>query len=626
MKKFFGITGLLLTLLLNGGWATEIYAGDTTLKANFTADESAKEYYSMGWDTMEEANTWSYHGINTKYTWTLTEGAANRAADPFTIIDASSKYSLSIYYDNYDNQKERAVSPEITVLPNSSAEFYVCCSGVWLYHGHWNMLVNDITAGTQDLIINGFLWAQENAYTGPSWEKFIVDLSKYAGHTCTFEFDYEGCGGEDVSIDNFKLKQQAQSEDAKITIMQGQKVHFKDLSEGNPDAWEWTFEGGEPSTSTEQNPVVTYNKAGEYTVSLTAKRRLTSSSTTRQQYVVVQVEAPKAHIGMVEGAYLSPWAYAYVPLNVPVTFKDESTGTPDTWAWTFEGTDKANSSEQNPTVTYKEEGTYGLDLTVSNAAGNDHDFLVQAIKAGGALDVWNITPEETTELNEVGLSFYGSYAGSNWIGMTHFAEHFDKPLVPATIDNVTAYFANTTADDRNAVISVSICNKGADGMPGNILATTSLKVSELQYSATEYVPTVFTFNQPVKVSDEFFIVISGFPNTSNKDNVNLFCAYRGGENKNTAYHFLLDEDENYQLLETGKWYANTDDPLSMCLTAHLEYDSTADGISPVTYATPGTSHAVYTIDGKVVNGRASKAHGIYIVRSGEKVRKFARER
>lgn len=594
---------------------------NTPLNADFTADESATPYYSIGWDSEEEASAWKYYGINSSKTWTLTEGAANSSAPAFTTIDPDSKYSLSIFYDNYNDQKERAVSPEIVVEPNSKVEFYACFSGIWLYYGYWKLMVNDLTTGTQDLLINSFLWAQNNAYTGPSWEKFSFDLSKYAGHTCTFEFIYEGCGGEDVSIDNFKLLKTDDSEVSKITIMQGQQVHFRDASAGHPDAWEWTFEGGEPKTSTSQNPVVTYNKAGEYTVTLTAKKGEETSSKTREKYVVVKVESPKAHIGIPDGAYLSPWAYAFVPTNVPVTFKDNSTGNPDTWAWTFEGTDVAQSSEQNPTVTYVSEGTYGLELTVANSAGSDRDFLVNAIKAGGAEDVWNIEPEETENLSEVGLGYFGSYAGSNWIGMDKFAEHFDKPLAPATIDNVTAYFANTTASDQNALIEVSICKAGRGGMPGEMIATTSLKVSELQCSETEVVPTVFTFPEPVNVNSQFFVVISGFPNTGYDDDVALLCVYRGGKNKNTTYHFLLDEDEDYNFLETGKWYANTDDPLSMCLTAHLSY-GIAENINNVSGDDNRAGTTIYTIDGKVVN--SMQPNHIYIVREGNKVRKVVR--
>ncbi|MBK8704707.1 MAG: PKD domain-containing protein [Saprospiraceae bacterium] len=46
-------------------------------------------------------------------------------------------------------------------------------------------------------------------------------------------------------------------------------IQFTDESDGNPTAWSWSFPGGTPATSTEQNPVVTYENAGIYGVELT---------------------------------------------------------------------------------------------------------------------------------------------------------------------------------------------------------------------------------------------------------------------------------------------------------------------------------------------------------------------
>lgn len=54
-------------------------------------------------------------------------------------------------------------------------------------------------------------------------------------------------------------------------VCEGGTVSFTDWSyNGATDAWEWTFDGGTPSSSTEQNPVVTYNTEGVYNVTLRA--------------------------------------------------------------------------------------------------------------------------------------------------------------------------------------------------------------------------------------------------------------------------------------------------------------------------------------------------------------------
>ena len=52
------------------------------------------------------------------------------------------------------------------------------------------------------------------------------------------------------------------------SICAGETVTFTNTSTGIQDSWEWTFVGGIPSTSTLQNPVVTYATAGNFSVKL----------------------------------------------------------------------------------------------------------------------------------------------------------------------------------------------------------------------------------------------------------------------------------------------------------------------------------------------------------------------
>ena len=589
------------------------YVLDIPLTAAIDAEESRTVYYRMGWDSVEEASTWRYFGISGN-TWTLTERCPLSGTQPFSIIDPESKYSLSIYYTDNEQQRERAVSPQIEVRPSSTVEFYACFNGIWLVFADWSFIVNDLTTGTSDQLLSAFRWAQENEFTGPNWINFQFDLEKYAGHTCTFEFIYEGRGGDDMSIDGFRILQADNSADAVINIVQGASVHFQDASLGHPDTWQWTFQGGEPATSNEQNPVVTYERAGVYDVTLTVGKDGASNTITKKGYIVVGAEAPKAHIGLPEGAYLSPWAMAFVPVGVPLTYHDESTGRPDTWLWTFQGTDTPTSTQQHPTVTYTQEGQYGLKLEVSNSVGADTDFLIAAIKAGGALDVWNILPEESGEIAEVQLGWYGSYAGSNWLGMQAFAERFDAPLVKSTVDKVTVYFASVQAEDQNAPITVSLCLPDADGMPGEAVASATLLVSQLHCDAHEVVPTDFVFDTPVQLSTAFFITIDGFPHAAGTDNVAVLCAYRGEGKKSTTYHLLEDEDANYNSLGTYTWYENNDEPLSLALTAHLTYANDATDIA-IPSPSKGESEGVrlYDLAGRAL-GTNRPARGIYIVR------------
>ncbi len=64
-------------------------------------------------------------------------------------------------------------------------------------------------------------------------------------------------------------------------ICPGGSITFTDASTGNPTSWSWSFPGGTPSSSSQQNPpAVTYNTAGTYNVTLTVSDGTTTDDTT----------------------------------------------------------------------------------------------------------------------------------------------------------------------------------------------------------------------------------------------------------------------------------------------------------------------------------------------------------
>ncbi len=560
------------------------------LVASFSADEASVPYYQMGWDTADEFATWTY--ASTSYeTWKM-----GNPSQPFQSIDPSSSASMVLTYSG--NQHETATSPAIEIRPGSTLEFYCYASGIFLVYGAWQLYAID--DGGSTLLIDQFQWAQDQGYDGPSWERFTVDLAPFAGKTVQFSFVYEGSYGEDEAIDGFKILESNAGDDAVININEGESVHFRDLSTGDVTDRRWTFEGGTPASSSEQNPVVTYDKAGSYTVTLTVGDGTATDTKTRMGYVNVSAEAPVAHVGIPDGAYLSPWVMMFVPVDVPLTFKDASTGNPTSWEWTFDGTDVTNSTEQNPTVTYLVEGTYGLKLEVANEVGSSIDeYTSNAIQAGGEQEIWNIAPEENADLMMMEMGWYGNYAGTNWLGMGEFAEHFDAPLATAEIPQVNVYFGKTTASSTDADIEMRIMTVGDDGMPDQVLGSTSVKAGDLAYDPYIVNATEFVFDEPVVIpaGTEFFAVVGPFPNDYGDDIAILLCR-RGEGEKCTGYHFVYDEDENYNYLETGTWYQNVDDPLSLAVAPLLSYRTTEpSGINEPVVDKQVLSHTYYNLAG-----------------------------
>jgi PKD repeat protein len=171
-------------------------------------------------------------------------------------------------------------------------------------------------------------------------------------------------------------------------IAQGESVHFTDQSLNNPNSWQWTFQGGDPSSSGEQNPTVTYDLAGQYEVSLMVSNGDGSDGVQRKNCITVTLPAPEA-------AFTANKTSIFT--GESITFTDQSTNEPTSWSWIFDGGTPVSSTDQNPVVQYQTEGVYAVGLLVSNAAGADYlqkDAYITVTKATTDLTFVNATYAE----------------------------------------------------------------------------------------------------------------------------------------------------------------------------------------------------------------------------------------
>lgn len=93
-------------------------------------------------------------------------------------------------------------------------------------------------------------------------------------------------------------------------ICVGSQVQFTDLSRLSPTTWAWTFAGGTPATSTLQNPVVTYNAAGAYNVSLVVGNAQGMTSETKFSYVEAVLPSTSILAQSFEGILSLPQGWA----------------------------------------------------------------------------------------------------------------------------------------------------------------------------------------------------------------------------------------------------------------------------------------------------------------------------
>ncbi|MEA3447538.1 MAG: T9SS type A sorting domain-containing protein [Bacteroidota bacterium] len=71
------------------------------------------------------------------------------------------------------------------------------------------------------------------------------------------------------------------------TVTEGGTVNFTSTSTGTVENYAWSFEGGSPSTSSAENPSVTYNTEGTYNVSLTVSGNGSEDTHSETDYITV---------------------------------------------------------------------------------------------------------------------------------------------------------------------------------------------------------------------------------------------------------------------------------------------------------------------------------------------------
>ena len=190
-------------------------------------------------------------------------------------------------------------------------------------------------------------------------------------------------------------------------------VQFTDLSTQSAlpiftYSYSWDFDGDGITDSNEQNPVYTYDDPGSYTVSLTIEVYLLGFILVdtlyeeKADYIVVTPPPPDAD-------------FSANPLNgnapLVVAFTDLSVGDPDVWLWDFG--DGATSSEQNPSHTYTEIGSYTVNLTAESVYGSDTEEKVDYISvSGGRSDILLNTgrPSYFVDGGQLGFDVTGSWS------------------------------------------------------------------------------------------------------------------------------------------------------------------------------------------------------------------------
>ncbi|TJZ59912.1 PKD domain-containing protein [Sphingobacterium olei] len=191
----------------------------------------------------------------------------------------------------------------------------------------------------------------------------------------------------------------------KQEIVAGGTVTFTDISTGMPSRLHWTFEGGSPDTSILSSPEIQYEQPGTYRVTLRAMRGSQSQETVKESYITVGY-------GVLTADFSTESTTVY--LDEEVRFQNLTSGVATSWEWVFTSdTDRKQSTEQHPVITFDQPGVYTVTLRSVNPSFEGTETKEQYLTV---LDPADIEPNFTVQSSLIPIN-YGVQFTNTSMGM-----------------------------------------------------------------------------------------------------------------------------------------------------------------------------------------------------------------
>lgn len=454
-------------------------------------------------------------------TWTLAN-----PSNSFSSIDPANVNSLFVDgpYQIFKREISSATSPELTVPDNAMLRCYL-----YFTLNYQDECALEISISDDDFETSTRLYTSldETGEKPVMWRPVAVSLADFAGKKVKLRFTYT-YGRNDETFKTGGYMGSFYIDDIRITaaipvtsidVTTGETIDFIDLSSGDIAEWEWLFPGAVPATSSEKNPTVYYTRDGSYDVTLKVRDAAgNEAQLTRPNMVNVTGTEPTAHIlPPATFRHATTRKYMVAPM-AKVTFADNSDGFPTEYSWQFTGvapdaTDVVTADTESVDVNYWYLHDWTASLEVANSHGSSSDSVELSAEYEGS--VCNLRADDT--LTTFDLEGRGTFPGSNSMGITAYAEKFSAPSVPSVVGGATVFFTKCVVDeliDQIADVGVHLYTS-ENGRPGKKIDSFWWRTIDLEISSDPSMVkgTGFKFYSAPVVSDEFFIVVDGIPDT-----------------------------------------------------------------------------------------------------------------
>ncbi|CAM2067826.1 PKD domain-containing protein [Sulfidibacter corallicola] len=288
-----------------------------------------------------------------------------------------------------------------------------------------------------------------------------------------------------------------------VTIIRGGQISFQasgvDPDDSLPLAYLWDFGGGATPTL-EQNPTVTFDTSGVFTVGLTVSDSFGLSDIERPEITVRVTDAP-------DGTIMAPTDDpAVVVTGESLTFQGNATDaddtTPLTYLWDFGG-GATNSTELNPgAVLFGTSGNYNVSFTVTDGFGvPDQDVPSLQVVATDRPDGTIAEPvdSQVTLVTGQTVTFSATATDPDDSQPFSFLWNFNGGATDATTQNPGAVAFNTPG-----VFDVAFTVTDAHGVPDDTPPTRQVRVTDRPTASID-----FPAENPVTIGIDESVVFNG---------------------------------------------------------------------------------------------------------------------
>ncbi len=198
------------------------------------------------------------------------------------------------------------------------------------------------------------------------------------------------------------------------------------------DTYEWTFEGGMPSESSEFDPgEIAYDSAGTYTILLITQNQDGEKKEFKKTITIKDA---------ININFTKQFVVSHYP-PATVEFLNNTQGNGLTFNWEFEGGNPSAFSGKNPpTVVFAQAGSHNIKLTVSNGFESKSETQSITVAPDLAVDFsWNLNFEDQDYQSPVTINFI-----NQTISATNYSWTFDGGNPSSAIDKDPSQIVFTT--------------------------------------------------------------------------------------------------------------------------------------------------------------------------------------